>query len=213
MLEKLKNAIIELQEDEAISLVQQLLDDDVDPLEILDNCRQAVEVIGDRYEAGDYFMPELMMTGEMLNQISELTKDKMEDEADGEESKHLGKVVIGTVEGDIHDIGKNIVIFMLDINGFKVIDIGEDVPPAKFVEAIQEHKPQVVGMSALLTLAFDKMRDTVTAIKDAGLKDQVKIMIGGAPINDQIKEYTGADDWGKDAVEAVSLVKNWIGGA
>ncbi len=212
MFEKLIDAIVELREEEAIGLVKELLDKNVDPYDILNNCRKAVEIIGQRYEKGDYFMPELMLTGEMLNQISELTKEKITDDVAQDESKFIGKVVIGTVQGDIHDIGKNIVCFMLDINGFKVINLGEDVPASKFIEAIKEHRPQIVGMSCLLTLAFDKMKETVKAIDEAGLRDKVKIMIGGAPINEQIKEYAGADGWGKDAVEAVSLAKKWMGG-
>jgi len=212
MYQKLIDAIVELREEEVVDLVQELLDKGVKPLDVLDNCRKAVEIIGERYEKGEYFMPELMLTGEMLNQISDLTKSKMGDSADEDDSKILGKVLIGTVQGDIHDIGKNIVSFMLDINGFKVIDLGEDVSAEKFVEGIKEHRPQIVGMSALLTLAFDKMKDTVKAIEDAGLRKDVQIIIGGAPINDQIKEYTGADAWGKDAVEAVSLAKKWMGG-
>ena len=212
MYQKLIDAIVELREDEVVDLVQELLDKGVKPLDVLDNCRKAVEIIGERYEKGEYFMPELMLTGEMLNQISDLTKSKMGDSTDEDDSKILGKVLIGTVQGDIHDIGKNIVSFMLDINGFKVIDLGEDVSAEKFVEGIKEHRPQIVGMSALLTLAFDKMKDTVKAIEDAGLRKDVQIIIGGAPINDQIKEYTGADAWGKDAVEAVSLAKKWMGG-
>jgi len=212
MFEKLINSIVELHEEEVIPLVQELLDQGVKPLEVLENCRKAVEIIGERYEKGEYFMPELILTGEMLNKISELAKSKMAGSADEDDSKYFGKVLIGTVQGDIHDIGKNIVSFMLDINGFKVIDLGVDIPPAKFVEGIKVHQPQIVGMSALLTLAFDKMKETVKAIEDAGLRKDLKIMIGGAPINEQIKEYTGADAWGKDAVEAVSLAKQWIGG-
>lgn len=212
MFEKLIDAIVELREEEAIELVKELLDQGVSPYEVLDNCRKAVEIIGQRYEQGHYFMPELMLTGEMLNQISELAKANMTDDATQDESKFIGTVVIGTVQGDIHDIGKNIVCFMLDINGFKVIDIGEDVPASKFIEAINEHQPHIVGMSCLLTLAFDKMKNAIKAIDEAGLRDKVKIMIGGAPINEQIKEYAGADGWGKDAVEAVSLAKKWMGG-
>lgn len=212
MLEKLVDAIAGMREEEAISLVEELLDQGIKPLEILKKCRAAVEIIGEKYEKGEYFMPELILTGEMLNRISSLAKAKMTESLEEDENKYIGKVVLGTVKGDIHDIGKNIVAFMLDTNGFKVYDLGVDVPASKFVEAIKEYKPQIVGMSALLTLAFDKMKDTVKAIEDAGLRDQVKIMIGGAPINDQIKEYTGADGWGQDAVEAVSLAKKWMGG-
>lgn len=212
MSDKLINTIIELREDDAINQVKEMLEQGVQALEILNSTRKAVEIIGERYEEGKYFLPELMMTGEILKKIVELTKGKMVGTTKEDDSKYLGKVVIGTAQGDIHHIGKNIVTFMLDINGFKVIDLGEDVPPAKFVAAINEHQPQIVGMSALLTLAFDKMKDTVQAIDDAGLRDKVKIMIGGAPINEEIKEFTGADGWGKDAVEAVSLAKKWMGG-
>ncbi|MBE3035587.1 MAG: cobalamin B12-binding domain-containing protein [Candidatus Atribacteria bacterium] len=212
MSDKLINTIVELCEDDAINQVKEMLEQGVQPLEILNSTRKAVEIIGERYEEGKYFLPELMMTGEILKKIVELTKGKMVGTTTEDDSKYLGKVVIGTAQGDIHYIGKNIVTFMLDINGFKVIDLGEDVPPAKFVAAINEHQPQIVGISALLTLAFDKMKDTVQAIDDAGLRDKVKIMIGGAPINEKIKEFTGADGWGKDAVEAVSLAKKWMGG-
>jgi len=113
---------------------------------------------------------------------------------------------------DIHDLGKDIVEFMLDINGFEVHDLGVDVSPAKFVEAIKEVKPQIVGMSCLLTIAFDSMKETVEAIKAAGLRDSVKIMIGGGTTNDQVRKYSGADAYGKDAIAAVTLAKQWTGG-
>lgn len=212
MLNKFVNAVVGMQEEEAIKLVTEMLEQGVDPLEILQHCRIAVEEVGARYESGQYFMPELIMTGEMLNKITALAKAKMAAGETEDESKYIGKVVIGTVKGDIHDIGKNIVTFMLDINGFKVIDLGVDVPAAKFVAAIKEHQPQIVGLSALLTLAFDQMKNTVRAIEEAGLREQVKIMLGGAPVNEQIKEFAGADGWGQDAVEAVSLAKAWMGG-
>jgi methanogenic corrinoid protein MtbC1 len=118
---------------------------------------------------------------------------------------------MGTVEGDIHDIGKNIVTFLLDVNGFEVRDIGIDVPPSKFVEEIKDFKPQVVGLSGLLTLAYGSMKKTVQVIEKAGLRDRVKIMIGGGQVNEQTREYVGADAFGKDAMEGVTLAKKWIG--
>jgi 5-methyltetrahydrofolate--homocysteine methyltransferase len=127
------------------------------------------------------------------------------------EIERHGKVLIGTVAGDIHDIGKNIVTFMLDVNGFDVLDLGVDVSPQKFVEAIQDFEPQVIGLSGFLTLAFDAMKETVEAIKAAGLRDGVKIMIGGGQVNEKIQEYTSADAYGKDAMAGVSLAKKWIG--
>lgn len=211
-MKSLVDAIVDMREEDALRITQELLDQGAEPLEILENCRKAVEIVGEKYENGQYFMPELILTGEMLNQISKMAKAKIKDAVEEDESRYIGKVVLGTVKGDIHDIGKNIVAFMLDTNGFKVYDLGVDVPASKFVEAIKEYKPQIIGMSALLTLAFDKMKETIKAIEDAELRDQVKIMIGGAPINDQIKEYAGADGWGEDAVAAVSLAKKWMGG-
>ena len=145
----------------------------------------------------------------MLRQISDMVKPMLKGEI---ETQRLGKVVIGTVEGDIHDIGKDIVVFMLDVNGFEVIDLGIDVPGQKFVDAIKESEAPVVGLSGFLTLAFDSMKNTVEAISEAGLRDKVKIMIGGGQIDEEVREYTGADAFGSDAMEAVSLTKKWIGG-
>lgn len=212
MQEKLLKAIVEMREDEALALAKEALDAGADPLEMVDLFRKAVEKVGDLYEKGEYFLPELMMTGEMMKQLAELTKDKISAESSGS-GKKLGRVLIGTVKGDIHDIGKNIVTFMLDANGFEVKDLGVDISAEKFIEAINEFNPQIVGLSALLTLAFDPMKEIVEAFEKAGLRDKVKVMVGGAPVNDQICEYAGADGWGKDAVEAVSLAKKWVGGA
>ena len=212
MQEKLFNAIVEMKEDEALVLAREELEGGKDPLELVDLFRKAVEEVGDRYEKGEYFLPELMMTGQIMEQLAELTKDKLKGEY-GDSGKTRGKVLIGTVKDDIHDIGKNIVRFMLDANGFEVKDLGVDISPDKFVEAAKEFEPQVVGLSALLTLAFDPMKETVEAFEKAGLRDKIKIMVGGAPVDDQVREYTGADAWGKDAVEAVSLAKKWVGGA
>jgi len=208
MENKLINAIVEMQEEEAVDLARELLDGGAKPLDVMNDCRSAMEIVGKKFEEGEYFIPQLMMAGEILTQISELAKGKMAGDST-QETTYLGKVVLGTIEGDIHDIGKNIVTFILDINGFEVIDLGVNVSPAKFVEAVKEHQPQVMGMSCLLTVAFDPMKQAVEALKEAGLRDRVKVMIGGAAINEQVKNYTGADAWGKDAVEAVNLAKNW----
>jgi len=209
MSEKLVDAIVNMKEDEAISITNDLIEGGEDPVKILAACREAVGVVGKRFEEGTYFLPELIMAGEMLSEISKIVKPKLQG---AQESKKAGKVLIGTVEGDIHDIGKDIVTFMLDVNGFDVLDLGIDIPPAKFVEAIKDFQPEVVGLSGFLTLAFDSMVETVKAIKDAGLRDKVKIMIGGGQIDEVIKEYTGADAYGLDAIAAVNLTKEWIGG-
>ncbi len=205
MTEKLIAAITEMREDDALQLTNELLDGGTSPLDILDACKDAMGVIGGRFERGESFIPELMLAGEMMTAISDVIKPRMAEDATTEK---LGKIVIGTVEGDIHDIAKDIVVFMLDLNGFEVTDLGVDVSPAKFVETVKETGATIVGLSGFLTLAFDPMKDTVAAIRDAGLTD-VKIMIGGGQIDEQIRDYTGADAYGKDAMAAVALATDW----
>jgi 5-methyltetrahydrofolate--homocysteine methyltransferase len=208
MSEKLVDAMTNMREIEALEIAKALVNGDEDPIKILDDCTKAMETVGKRFEAGEYFLPELMMAGEILRQISEMVKPKLKGEVT---SKKRGKVLIGTVEGDIHDIGKDIVSFLLDVDGFEVRNIGIDVPPGKFVEEIKDFKPQVVGLSGLLTLAYDSMKKTVQAIEEAGLRNSVKIMIGGGQMSERVKEYAGADAFGKDAMEGVTLAKKWIG--
>ena len=210
MSKKLIDAMVNMKEKEALEITKQLLDDGEDPISILNACKDAMTVVGERFEKGEFFLPELVMAGEMLSQISAIVKPKI---TSSQASEHLGKVIIGTVEGDIHDIGKDIVVFMLDVNGFEVLDLGIDVPVQKFVDAIKDFKPAVVGLSGFLTLAFDSMKATVDAIKEAGLRDDIKIMIGGGQIDDEVRKYAGADAYGSDAMDAVKLSKKWILGA
>ena len=209
MSKALIDAMVGMKEQEAISIAKDLVDKGEDPLNIFAACKAAMEIVGKRFEKGEFFLPELMMSGEMLRQISEMIKPLLKE---GTQSKgEAGKVIIATVKGDIHDIGKDIVVLMLDVNGFDVLDLGIDVPPEKIVESIKEFRPQVVGLSGFLTLAFDSMKETVDMIKDAGLRDDIKIMIGGGQIDDEIKKYAGADAYGEDAMAAVNLSKNWTG--
>lgn len=209
MSQGLVSAMAEMREDEALKLAKEMVDGGGDPMEILGSAREAMYIVGRRFEEGQYFLPELIMAGEMLNQITDLVKPEL---AKLPQVERKGVVMIGSVAGDIHDIGKNIVTFTLDVNGFEVHDLGVDVSPQKFVRSIQELEPQVVGLSGFLTLAFDSMKDTVAAIDEAGLRSRVKIMIGGGQITDKIREYTGADAYGDDAMEAVNLVQDWIVG-
>ena len=206
----LVEAMAKMKEKDALVLAEKMLNDGEDPLLVLDLCREAVEVVGKQFELGIYFLPELILAGEMLKKISKMAEPFVKQDA-GEAVERIGKVVIGSVKGDIHDIGKDIVVFLLDVNGFEVHDLGVDVPPSEFVEAIRQIEPQVVGMSALLTTVFESFRDTVEAIEVAGLRDQVKIMIGGGTVTDEVREYSGADAYGEDAVVAVNLSKNWVG--
>ncbi len=209
MSKKLIDAIADMKEQEALKVAKEMVEGGSDPMAILGAAREAMGIVGQRYEEGTYFLPELILAGVMLSQIAEIVKPKL---AKAASVKRHGKVLIGTVDGDIHDIGKNIVVFMLDVNGFEVLDLGVDVPPEKFVEAIKEFQPQVVGLSGFLTLAFGAMKETVDAMKKAGLRDKVKVMIGGGQISDEIRTYTGADAYGKDAMAGVSLAKEWVGG-
>jgi methanogenic corrinoid protein MtbC1 len=209
MSKQLVNAIADMKEQEALKLAKEMVEGGSDPMAILDSAREAMGVVGQRYEEGNYFLPELILAGVMLNQIAEMVKPLLADKAT--EMERHGKVVIGTVEGDIHDIGKDIVVFMLDVNGFDVLDLGIDVAPSKFVEAIKDFQPQVVGLSGFLTLAFDSMKDTVEAMKKAGVRDKVKVMIGGGQISEEIRKHTGADAYGKDAMAGVSLAREWVG--
>ena len=210
MTEGLTQAIVDLREDDALAMVDQLLAEGADPMGILDDCKRAMDVIGERFACGEAFIPELMMAGEIMQSISGKLKPHL---TSAPSQEKLGVVVIGTVEGDIHDIGKDIVVTMLDIAGFDVVDLGVDVKVAAFVDTAREKKAHVIAMSCLLTSAIDAMKRTVAAADEAGLRGSVKLMIGGAPITEQVVAYTGADGFGKDAVEAVGLAKQWIGGA
>jgi methanogenic corrinoid protein MtbC1 len=210
MSKELIDAIVDMNEEGALKIADKLLEEGAAPLNLLDDCREALGVIGDRFAAGECFVPELILAGEMLRQIGEKVKPLVEG-SDGGSQEKLGKIVFGTVEGDIHDIAKDIVVFMLEVNGFDVIDLGVDVPAAKFVEAVKESKATIVGLSGFLTLAYDPMKNTVQALADAGLRDSVKVMIGGGQMDDQVAAYAKADAYGKDAMAAVTLSKGWVG--
>lgn len=202
--------IADMREEEAIQLAFEMLDAGYDPILILNHCKEAMEIVGQRFEANEYFLPELMLAGEMLTQISDKAKPLIKEVADDDAEVH-GTVVLGTVHGDLHDIGKNIVTFMLEINGFKVVDLGIDVPVAEFISSIQTYKPTVVGLSGFLTLAFDAMKETVEAIRSAGSENDIRIMIGGGQVDETVKNYTGADAYGRNAMDAVNLCKDWMG--
>ena len=211
MKAKLVTAVSTMKQQEAISLVKEMLEEGKDPQVILDGCKEAMAIVGNNFEAGKYFLAELMMAGKIFRQISELVKPKMAVTSSGKAST-LGKVVIGTVKDDIHDIGKDIVTFMLDVNGFEVHDLGINVPAARFVSKVKEVNPDIVALSGLLTLIFDQMKETVNALKEAGLRENVKVMIGGCQMDDGIVKYIGADAYRPDAVSGVKLAKEWVGG-
>jgi 5-methyltetrahydrofolate--homocysteine methyltransferase len=211
MAGKLAQLLSDLKEPEAMAFVDEALGKGTAAEELLEDTKEGMNIVGEKFAKGEYFIPDLVFSGEILKGVVQKLEPKLK-AGTGKEAKRLGKVVIGTVAGDIHDIGKDLVVFMLDVNGFEVTDLGIDVPVQKFVDAVKETGSTVVGLSGFLTLAFDSMKETVDAIAKAGLRDKVKIMIGGGQMDDQVKKYTGADAYGRDAMAAVQLAKGWIGG-
>jgi 5-methyltetrahydrofolate--homocysteine methyltransferase len=210
MSKELTDAIIGMDEAGAMRLVQAMLDAGADPSDVLEEAKAAMTVLGDKFECEEVFIPELIMGGEIMKGIAEELKPRIKGEAT---VATRGTVVLGTVAGDIHDIGKDVVVLMLDVNGYEVHDLGIDVPVDRFVAAIDELEPQIIGLSGLLTLAFDSMKATIEGIAAAGKRDRVKIMIGGSPVDEQVCTYTGADGWGRDAAAALRMAADWTGGA
>lgn len=207
MAKDLTKALADLKEDEALAIVKEKLNAGADPMGILNDASKGMETVGTRFSKGVYFIPDLVYSGEILKSINELVKPKL---TAGSDKKTGGKVIIATVAGDIHDIGKDIVVFMLDVSGFEVYDMGVDVPVQKIVDKIKETNSPVIGLSGFLTLAYDSMKQTIDAIAKAGLREKTKIMIGGGQITPEIVKYTGADTYGKDAVEAVAIARKFM---
>jgi 5-methyltetrahydrofolate--homocysteine methyltransferase len=208
--DRLIDAIVEIREQDVVVIVDDLLANGTEPAAIVEMCRQAMTIVGERFERDEAFIPELVMTGVIAKRVAEILKPLLK--GDGPEER-LGCVVLGTVKGDIHDIGKDIVAAVLDAGGFQVFDLGVDVPAERFVEAIRERVSCSLGLSCLLTTGFDSMKATVDAIEMAGLRQRARIMIGGAPITEQVCEYVGADAWGTNPAVALELAKRWADGA
>jgi methanogenic corrinoid protein MtbC1 len=195
-------AMKELEEDKVMELVKKGLDGGTSPLDIIAELNQGVVGVGELYESGEYFVSQLMFAAEILNEVMEVMEPAMAKAGSG---KDAGVVVIGTVAGDVHDIGKNIVHTLLKGSGYKVIDLGVDVPTDKFVDAVKEHNPKVLGMSALLSFTYPEMKAVVEALAAKGLRDKVKVVIGGAPCNEEVRAYAGADLWAPTAMDTVAF--------
>lgn len=206
MMERLIKALAELDEDQVLDIVRKELAGGTEALSILQACQQGMTEVGERFEKSEYFVSDLMMSGEIFKQVGVILEPGLKSAT----LVSAGAVVVGTVQGDIHDIGKDIVVNMLKSANLDVTDLGVDVPPAQFVDALKETNASVLGMSGLLTLAFDSMRETVSLIDEAGLRDKVRIMIGGGPVDGGVCKIVGADDWGADAQAAVRLARNWL---
>ncbi len=203
-LTELGKSLRDLREKEVEELVSRAIDAQQPPLEIIDELSAGMDAVGALYKEGDYFLSELIFSGEIFKKAMGRLKAIIES---GGERQYSGRLILGTVKGDIHDLGKNIVITLLECAGFEVVDLGVDVPPDKFVEAMKNTPAAMIGLSGLITTAFDSMKETVEALKQAGLRESVKIMIGGGPTNDKVREYVEADFYGPDATSAVDLAK------
>lgn len=199
-IEELTNALVELEGDKAISIVNQSLAEGVNPLELVEKLQQGMVIVGEKFSRSEFFLSELIMTGEIMKEAMAIIEPKLT----GETQKTKGNIVIGTVKGDIHDLGKNIVVMLLKGSSYNVIDLGVDVPEEKFVQAIQEYKADLLALSVLLTGCQDAMKSTISAVKNAGLKD-VKVLIGGNYVDEKVLQFCGADYYGKSADTAVTI--------
>ncbi|RLE69165.1 MAG: cobalamin-binding protein [Thermoprotei archaeon] len=208
ILEKIKNLMVDLEIDKVKEAVQEALNKNIPPLTIINKALSpAMEIIGEKYEKGEYYLAELVVAGDTFKEVMDILKPYLKKQT----LKKLGKVVIGTVRGDLHEIGKNIVATMLETAGFDVYDLGVDVPPEKFVEKAKEVDADIVALSALLTTTMIEMKNVIDEFKKAGLRDKVKIIVGGAPVTEEYAKKIGADAYGKDAVEAVKICKQLVG--
>ncbi len=208
-LNDLTEAVVEMQEQVALEKTRQLVDQGVDPQDVIDAYKRALKEVGIRFEKEIYFIPELILSGRMMSSALEVLRPHLCDASVPSGAK-LGKVLIATVEGDIHDIGKNMVTMLLDIHGFEVRDLGVDVPPDKIVSEAKEYEADVVGLSGLLTLAFDPMKQVIEGLASNGLKDKVKVIIGGGQMDEKVCSYVGADAFVTDAVAGINICKGWV---
>lgn len=209
-MQQLVDAIADMMEDKVYELTKQYLEDGRAAGEVFDAYQAAMVEIGRRFEEGTYFVPELIMAGEMMKSGSEIIKPYLGQDEESKGSKKIGKFLLATIEGDIHDIGKDIVGMMMDLNGFEVMDLGVDVPGATIVEKAKQFKPDIIGISGLLTLAFDPMKRCVDMLKEAGMREDHKVIIGGAQLDQQVCDFIGADAFVTDAVAGVNICKKWM---
>lgn len=208
VITELKQAVLDGEEEKAAELTKKALREGVEPARILNEALiPAMEIVGNEYQQGIRYIPEMLISAEAMKAAMRVLRPKLTETG----VRLKGKVVIGTVEGDLHDIGKNLVAMMLEGAGFEVIDLGVEVTAESFVQAVKEHHPDVLGMSALLTTTMTHMSEVIEALKKAGLRDKVKVIIGGAPVTQEYSEKIGADGYAPDAASAVQLVKRLLG--
>ncbi|ADL07839.1 cobalamin B12-binding domain-containing protein [Thermosediminibacter oceani] len=209
-LEELAQAVLDGDETQVVELTKSLLTSGVSPKDVIDKGLMAgIDKVGELFKNNEMFVPEVLLSAAALKAGMELV---LKESQQGAEVTTKGTVVMGTVEGDLHDIGKNLVCMMLESNGFKVYDLGVDVKPDKFIEAVKQYQPDIVGMSALLTTTMVNMKTTIDALAAAGLRDKVKILVGGAPVNQKFADEIGADGYAPDAAAAVEVCRKCLAG-
>lgn len=207
-LEKLADAVIKGNQEMAVNLTKKAVDENVKPLDIVNQGLIAgMNVVGKRFKAGDMFVPEVLMSAKTMKSGMEIVQPLL---VEGE-MEAAGKVMLGTVSGDLHDIGKNLVGMMMESGGLELVNLGTDIDPGEFAAAVREHKPDVLGMSALLTTTMLAMKDTIEVLEEEGLRDNLKIIVGGAPVTQDFADEIGADGWAPDAASAKDLVFELIG--
>jgi len=206
--EQLVEYVTEIEEEKVYGLVRKMLEEGRDAKSIIELLRKGVDIIGERYNKKEYFLTELVMAGEMFQNSAKILEPALKKERKPGES--LGTIVIGTVKGDVHDIGKNIFVTLLMSAGFEVHDLGVDIPPEAFVEKVKETKANIVAYSGLLTIALEGMRNTTDALTKADLRDKVKIIIGGLPIDEMWMKEAKADAFTTNAFKGVQIIKQWI---
>lgn len=206
-MSELVDAIANIKEDEVLRMVRHRLEVGEEPIALLEECRAGMGIVGERFEKGEYFLGELIMSGEIFKQAMSFIEPKLTGDV---RSETIGQVIMGTVKGDIHSIGKDIVTGLLRMSGFEVLDLGVDVAPEAFVEKLLESGAPILGMSALITPSFESMKNTVTAIEKRDIRDRVKVIIGGGIVIEQVKRYVGADAFTRDGAEGVKICKEFI---
>jgi len=209
--EDLAEAVMELDEEKSYKLVEQLIKDGIAPLDIIEILREGVEVVGEKFNKKEYFLTELVMAGEIFTQSASILEPHMKEVVS--DGSNVESIVIGTVQGDVHDIGKNIFVTLLQSAGYNVVDLGVDIPPEKFVEKVKETGAKVVAYSGLLTVALESMNATTEALKIAGLREKIRIIIGGLPVDELWMKAAGADAFTDNAFEGLKIVKKWLRGA
>ena len=209
MTEELSDLILNFKRDAVLQTVARRLGAGEDPLRVLDDCRRGMTLVGERFQEGDIFLAELILSAEIFKEVAAIIEPRL---PRARSSQTKGRVLIGTLQGDIHELGKNILITMLRVHGFEVHDLGVDVPPSAVVEKVKALKPQVVGFSALITTAFPSMKEAVALLQEAGLRDSVKVMIGGGVTTAGVRDYVGADFQTTDAMEGVAYCLKITGG-